>query len=103
MKHSLTFIASALLAGFITSPRTEAASFADEVTRLATPLVDASGLTPTRSVGLVVMVVTDSGTRTFGFGARRAGAPPSPYGDTFLQVCSTYKTINEMLLPAPTA
>ena len=51
-------------------PRAEAATFAEEVARLATPLVDASGLTPTRSVGLVVMVVTDQGTRTFGFGAR---------------------------------
>jgi hypothetical protein len=67
-------------------PRVEAATFAEEVTRLATPLVDASGLTPTRSVGMVVMAVTGAGTRTFGFGARSAGGSMPPDGDTFFQV-----------------
>jgi len=79
-------------------PRAEAATFADEVARLATPQVDASGLTPTRSVGLVVMVVTDQGTRTFGFGARSAGGATPPDGDTFFQVGSLSKTFTGLLL-----
>ncbi|MFN7563067.1 MAG: serine hydrolase domain-containing protein, partial [Prosthecobacter sp.] len=66
--------------------------------RLATPQVDASGLTPTRSVGLVVMVVTDQGTRTFGFGARSAGGATPPDGDTFFQVGSLSKTFTGLLL-----
>jgi len=81
-------------------PRAEAATFADEVARLATPQVDASGLTPTRSVGLVVMVVTDQGTRTFGFGARSAGGATPPDGDTFFQVGSLSKTFTGLLLAA---
>jgi serine-type D-Ala-D-Ala carboxypeptidase/endopeptidase len=81
-------------------PRAEAATFADEVARLATPLVDASGLTPTRSVGLVVMVVTDQGARTFGFGARSAGGASPPDGDTFFQVGSLSKTFTGLLLAA---
>lgn len=81
-------------------PRAEAATFAEEVARLATPLVDDSGLTPTRSVGLVVMVVTDQGTRTFGFGARSAGGATPPDGDTFFQVGSISKTFTGLLLAA---
>jgi CubicO group peptidase (beta-lactamase class C family) len=81
-------------------PRAEAATFAEEVARLATPLVDASGLTPTRSVGLVVMVVTNQGTRTFGFGARSAGGATPPDGDTFFQVGSISKTFTGLLLAA---
>lgn len=98
MKRPLTLTASVLLAGFATLSRAEAASFADEVARLAAPLVDASGLTPTRSVGLVVMVVTDQGTRTFGFGARSAGGATPPDGDTFFQVGSISKTFTGLLL-----
>ena len=81
-------------------PRAEAATFEEEVARLATPLVDASGLTPTRSVGLVVMVVTDRCTRTFGFGARSAGGATPPDGDTFFQVGSISKTFTGLLLAA---
>ncbi len=90
----------AFAALFVLLPRAEAATFADEVARLATPLVDASGLTPTRSVGLVVMVVTDQGTRTFGFGARSAGGATPPDGDTFFQVGSISKTFTGLLLAA---
>ncbi len=73
-------------------------SFGTEVSRVATPLVDASGLTPTRSVGLLVMAITDQGTRTFGFGARSAGGVTAPDGDTFFQVGSISKTFTGLLL-----
>lgn len=100
MKRPLLLFARFLLAGFALLQPTEGASFADEVARLATPLVDASGLTPTRSVGLVVVVVTDTGTRTFGFGARGAGGATPPDGDTFFQVGSISKTFTGLLLAA---
>jgi len=97
VRFTLRLVAGAFLALL---PRAEAATFAEEVTRLATPLVDASGLTPTRSVGVVVMVVTDQGTRTFGFGARSAGGATPPDGDTFFQVGSLSKTFTGLLLAA---
>lgn len=97
VRFTLRLVAGAFLALL---PRAEAATFAEEVTRLATPLVDASGLTPTRSVGVVVMVVTDQGARTFGFGARSAGGATPPDGDTFFQVGSLSKTFTGLLLAA---
>ena len=101
MNALFRFTVQLVVAAFLASlPRAEAATFADEVARLATPLVDASGLTPTRSVGLVVMVVTDHGTRTFGFGARSAGGATPPDGDTFFQVGSISKTFTGLLLAA---
>lgn len=81
-------------------PHAEAATFAEEVARLATPLVDASGLTATRSVGLVVMVVTDQGTQTFGFGARNTGGATPPDGDTFFHIGSISKTFTGLMLAA---
>lgn len=95
VRFTLRLVAGAFLALLA---RAEAATFAEEVTRLATPLVDASGLTPTRSVGLVVMVVTDQGTQTFGFGASSAGGATPPHGDTFFQVGSISKTFTGLLL-----
>lgn len=92
--------AALLLAVFASRSRVAAATFADEVARLAAPLVDASGATPTRSVGLVVVVVTDQGPRTFGFGARSAGGATPPDGDTFFQVGSISKTFTGLLLAA---
>ena len=97
LRFTLRLAVGALLALL---PRAEAATFAEEVARLATPLVDASGLTPTRSVGLVVMVVTNQGRRTFGFGARSAGGATPPDGDTFFQVGSISKTFTGLLLAA---
>jgi CubicO group peptidase (beta-lactamase class C family) len=97
VRFTLRLVVGAFLALL---PRAEAATFADEVARLATPLVDASGQNATRSVGLVVMVVTDQGTRTFGFGARSAGGASPPDGDTFFQVGSISKTFTGLLLAA---
>jgi CubicO group peptidase (beta-lactamase class C family) len=97
VRFTLRLVGGAFLALL---PRAEAATFADEVARLATPLVDASGQNATRSVGLVVMVVTDQGTRTFGFGARSAGGASPPDGDTFFQVGSISKTFTGLLLAA---
>jgi serine-type D-Ala-D-Ala carboxypeptidase/endopeptidase len=101
MNALFRFTVQLVVAAFLASlPRAKAATFADEVARLATPLVDASGLTPTRAVGLVVVVVTDQGTRTFGFGARSAGGVTPPDGDTFFQVGSISKTFTGLLLAA---
>jgi len=81
-------------------PKAEAAAFAEEVARLTSPLVDASGRTPTRSVGLVVMVITDTSTQAFGFGALSAGGATPPDGDTFFQVGSVSKAFTGLLLAA---
>lgn len=97
VRLTLRLVVTAFLASL---PRAEAATFADEVARLAGPLVDASGLTPARSVGLVIVVVTDRGTQNFGFGARSAGGTTPPDGDTFFQIGSISKTFTGLLLAA---
>ena len=74
------------------------ATFAEEVARLASPLVDATGLTPTKSVGLFVVTTTKSGTQTFGFGARSAGGAIVPDGNTFFQIGSISKTLTGLIL-----
>lgn len=45
-------------------------------------------------------MVTDQGTRTFGFGACSAGRATPPDGDTFFQVGSISKTFTGLLLAA---
>jgi CubicO group peptidase (beta-lactamase class C family) len=61
-------------------------------------LVDATGLTPTKSVGLFVVTTTKSGTQTFGFGARSAGGAIVPDGNTFFQIGSISKTLTGLIL-----
>jgi CubicO group peptidase (beta-lactamase class C family) len=78
--------------------QSEAATFSDEVSRLATPLVDASRLNPNRAVGLVVVVVTRHGIQVFDFGANRAGEATAPDGDTYFQIGSVSKSLTGLLL-----
>ncbi|MCI0540315.1 MAG: beta-lactamase family protein [Verrucomicrobiales bacterium] len=92
------WIAVALIASLGASPRIEAATFAEEVARLATPLVDASGQDAARSVGLVVVVVTRAGTQAFGFGALTAGGATPPDGDTYFQIGSISKSLTGLIL-----
>jgi CubicO group peptidase (beta-lactamase class C family) len=90
----------AFIAVLAALPRVASATLADEVTRLATPLVDASGLNPNRSVGLVVVVATRDGNQVFGFGAVRAGTTNRPAGHTFFQIGSVSKSLTGLMLAA---
>lgn len=93
-----TKILLSILALLVGVPAAGAATLAEEVIRLASPLVDASGQDPARAVGLVVVVVTSAGSQTFGFGALQAGSATPPDGDTFFQIGSVSKTLTGLVL-----
>jgi len=71
---------------------------AAEVTRLAAPLVDVTGGDPARAVGVAVVVVSEAGTRVFGFGAPRVGETAPPDGATGFPLGSVSKVFTGLLL-----
>lgn len=88
----------ALVAALALLPQVATATLVSEVARLATPLVDASGLDTNRAVGLAVVVVTREGNRVFGFGAPRAGGTNAPDGNTYFQIGSVTKVLTGLML-----